>query len=276
MRCASCSGPRRARRRRARRGRASPLRTATGVRRADPGASWHRASMCLGPASAVASTAHRAPASPRLWCSGVAGLLTSVDVQHGLKPSGERIRKMPDESCARPANHVETGFDLPCGPIGCDAPSTSSSARTATATVRETFGDHRFAREQYESTARSIELRRERRICSNPHLHWSVHRASGLVPADCGCGCGGAATDCACNKTRESKAAAQLLRDRRLGISLISQARRDSKPGASSTARPTANSSPSPMPLSRTFSRSSRFRRSPWCGRLAGLRCRCT
>ena len=47
---------------------ASRCVAATGVPTSVRKASWRPASMCPGPASAVGSAAHRAPASPQRWC----------------------------------------------------------------------------------------------------------------------------------------------------------------------------------------------------------------
>ena len=158
--------------------------------------------------------------------SGVAGLLMSADVQHGLKPSGGRIRKILLESCARPANQVEMASTYLSGRldvgaavallIGSNATTNAREEPLAITASLESNVSPQHAASDCDANGASAE--------PAPQLWRSPGR--GLVPADCGCVCGGAATDCACNG---AKAKPQLVYAiGRIGVSFVSQARRDS------------------------------------------------
>ena len=157
--------------------------------------------------------------------SGIAGLLMSADVQHGLKPSGGRIKR----SCSNPARNRPTTsrWLRPTFPADWTWGAAAKLLVGSNATTN--------AREETLAITASLESNASPQHASDcgangtsaepaPALFRPPGR--GLVPADCGCGCGGATADCTCNG---AKAKPQLVYAiGRLGISFVSQARRDS------------------------------------------------
>ncbi len=168
--------------------------------------------------------------------SGVAGLLMSLDVERGLAPSGSRIRRALLDSCVRPddpelqmaSTHlsgrldVSRALDLLSGPSAAspkEGPLTTSSLPSQAGSPSAAAPQEPVAAP--EGQGRGMEPTRvEARPASNGLA------ARGLVPADCGCGCGGAGGECTCGGA--SKKPQLVYAIGRLGVSFVSQARRDS------------------------------------------------
>jgi len=160
--------------------------------------------------------------------SGVAGLLMSLDVSNGLKPSGERTRKIILDSCARPSGdqvevastHLSGRLDVSRAvslALGSAAPLT---AQEGTVTVNslssnETVPPQQAPRLETALAAASVGSARSERQALSP----------GLAPADCNCGCGGAGGQCTCGGAAKKSQLVYAIG--RLGVSFISQARRD-------------------------------------------------
>jgi cyanobactin maturation PatA/PatG family protease len=168
--------------------------------------------------------------------SGVAGLLMSIDVGRGLKPSGEKIKRTLLDSCIQPAQtevqmasthlsgrlDVSRALDLLIGPIataspGEDSLTASSMPESAPPAVGEPRDGQRDrpAAGLIGEAARAEVLRAARPAPGR-----------GLVPADCGCGCGGAGGECTCGGAQKKPQLVYAIG--RLGVSFVSQARRDS------------------------------------------------
>jgi cyanobactin maturation PatA/PatG family protease len=170
--------------------------------------------------------------------SGVAGLLMSLDVERGLKPSGSRVRKALLAACARPSGpevqmasthlsgrlDIERALDLMSGPTAAspgEEPLTTSSLPSQTGSPSAAAPQEPIAAPMGQG--RGMEPARadvEVRPASNGLA------ARGLVPADCGCGCGGAGGECTCGGAGKKPQLVYAIG--RLGVSFVSQARRDS------------------------------------------------
>jgi len=169
--------------------------------------------------------------------SGIAGLLMSVDLGHGLKPSGERTRRALLRSCARPATgemqmasthlagrlDVSRALDLL---IGSSTNGSSGEDALTTAGSTDKAGPLPTPPRQApglttaEGAAPQADPAR-----GEAHTHQGHVPAHGLVPADCGCGCGGAGGECTCGGAQKKPQLVYAIG--RLGVSFISQARRD-------------------------------------------------
>jgi len=156
--------------------------------------------------------------------SGIAGLLMSVDVQHGLKPSGGRVRRVLLQSCEAPAaDQVEMASTHLAGRLdvaraldlmrGTSGSINNGEAKIAMSNLSEASGDGLQATGNMPKAADA----------DRPPQ-------AGLVLADCGCGCGGhGGGECSCGSVAGAPKKAQLVYAiGRLGVSFVSQARRDS------------------------------------------------
>lgn len=155
--------------------------------------------------------------------SGIAGLLMSVDVERGIEPSGRRIRKVLLQSCAGPAaDQVEMASTHLAGRLdvrraldlmrGTSASFSSGEGKVIMSNLSEAGADERQASGNMPKAADA----------DRPPK-------AGLVPADCGCGCGGHGGECSCGAAAGPPKKAQLVYAiGRLGVSFVSQARRDS------------------------------------------------
>jgi cyanobactin maturation PatA/PatG family protease len=161
--------------------------------------------------------------------SGIAGLLMSADVERGRKPSGRRIRKTLLQSCAAAApDQVEMASTHLAGRLDvartADLQLASSSpanmgernVTTATSSAAGAIGPQSSPR-----------LDIARACAGDPkRADSNALAASGLVPADCGCGCGGTGGECSCGGAPKKTQLVYAIG--RLGVSFVSQARRDS------------------------------------------------
>jgi cyanobactin maturation PatA/PatG family protease len=158
--------------------------------------------------------------------SGIAGLLMSVDVAQGVKPSGAKVRKILLETCARPSTdkvavastHLSGQIDVARAtdqilrsPAGL---TTQEEALTANPTPTSNG-------EQQQPTSPSV---------TTPILEPAKPSAltgqrSGLSPAECTCGCAGPGGPCTCGGIQKKQLVYAI---GRLGVSFISLARRDS------------------------------------------------
>jgi hypothetical protein len=154
--------------------------------------------------------------------SGIAGLLMSVDVERGINPSGRRIRNVLLQSCAAPAaDQVEMASTHLAGRLdvaraldlvrGTSASINDGEGKVAMSNLSETSGD---GRQVSGSIPKAADADRP------PN--------AGLVLADCGCGCGGHGGECSCGTGGAPKKPQLVYAIGRLGVSFISQARRDS------------------------------------------------
>jgi cyanobactin maturation PatA/PatG family protease len=165
--------------------------------------------------------------------SGVAGLLMSIDVERGLKPSGEKIRKALLNSSVRPshsqvemaATHLSGRLDVSRALdllIGSSATANPGEETLTTSSLPDTAGTH--------PAVPSPEARSAVAAGEAPRIEVRGPPARapgrGLVPADCGCGCGGSGGECTCGGAAKKPQLVYAIG--RLGISFISQARRDS------------------------------------------------
>jgi cyanobactin maturation PatA/PatG family protease len=160
--------------------------------------------------------------------SGIAGLLMSVDVKNGLKPSGARTRRILLDSCVGPADdqiemastHLSGRMDVSRAVNLALGSAASVRSQEGTLTVNGLPTNETSEPEQAPrpETARSG----FRSTAAGPA---GVAPSPGLVPADCGCGCGGAAGQCTCGGAATKPQLVYAIG--RLGVSFISQARRD-------------------------------------------------
>jgi cyanobactin maturation PatA/PatG family protease len=161
--------------------------------------------------------------------SGIAGPLMSADVERGIKPSGRRIRKILLQSCAATAldqvemasTHLVGRLDV-ARALACLSAS-SSPANTGEGNVTATSS----------SAAGAIGAQSSPRLDIAPACAGDAKQADrnppgarGLVPADCGCGCGGTGGECSCGGAPKKTQLVYAIG--RLGVSFVSQARRDS------------------------------------------------
>jgi hypothetical protein len=161
--------------------------------------------------------------------SGVAGLLMSLDLEHGRAPSGARIRKLLIGSSAGPGEgqteiasrylsgrlDVSRAVDLLLGP---SALTSTGEDRTVTSDIAMDMQS-----EQELPPAATIAA-----TGAPAGLSPAGDAPSGLVPADCGCGCGGDGGGGGCSCGGQQKQSPLVYAIGRLGVSFVSQARRDS------------------------------------------------
>jgi cyanobactin maturation PatA/PatG family protease len=169
--------------------------------------------------------------------SGIAGLLMSMDVERGVKPSGRRVRKVLLQSCATPApDQVEMASTYLAGRLDVSravdlmlalsasigkgernmSAASSSAAGEAGLQSTPSVENGAPADAQGGGIARKAETARSR---NGPQR--------GLIPADCGCGCNGAGSgECSCEGP--GKRVQLVYAIGRLNITYVSQARRDS------------------------------------------------
>jgi hypothetical protein len=151
--------------------------------------------------------------------SGVAGLLMSLDVERGLAPSGERTRRVLIASSTPP----------PDGEIEMAAAYLSGRLNVASAT-KLMLGASSAIRMQegnfMEAVLSGIESDTQQPILPAAAIVVPDMSGVGIAPAGCGCGCGGGEGACTCSGA--AKKAQFVYAIGRLGISFISQARRDS------------------------------------------------
>jgi cyanobactin maturation PatA/PatG family protease len=164
--------------------------------------------------------------------SGVAGLLMSFDAERGLKPSGDRIRRALLSSCIRPpqaqvemaSTHLSGRLDVSRAVDHLLGPSATASTGEATLTT-SSLPDNAEARSTGPSAPHDAVATTgdATRIEVRPPASQASGR--GLVLADCGCGCGGSGGDCTCGGAQKKPQLVYAIG--RLGVSFISQARRD-------------------------------------------------
>ncbi len=151
--------------------------------------------------------------------SGIAGLLMSAEADRGHRPGGSRIRQLLLASADPAPEETELASPYLSGRLNLSAaldrllasqPSINHGEGTLTAAaIRK---DHDFAPPPPADAARVI-----------------MPAEEGLVPADCGCGCGGEKNkDGSCGCGGHDKKPQLVYAIGRLGVSFISQARRDS------------------------------------------------
>ena len=161
--------------------------------------------------------------------SGVAALLMSVDAERGLKPSGAKVRKILLASCA------------PHGDDRIEIASTELAGRLDVARALELLLGPSATLRQEEDPLTTSSLPRAETYRPQSIFPQGLEDAAGeaapsaatpgenegLVPAhgDCGCGCGGQGGECTCAGAQKTQLVYAI---GRLGLSFISQTRRDS------------------------------------------------
>jgi len=160
--------------------------------------------------------------------SGIAGLLMSMDVERGAKPSGRRVRKVLLQSCAAAA------------PDQVEMASTHLSGRLdvsrALDLMQGTYASFNNGEGKITMSNLSEAEAGERGAApgapAGAALQADASTANGgLIPADCGCGCGshgGGECSCGGGVTNAPKKTQLVYAIGRLGVSFVSQARRDS------------------------------------------------
>ena len=157
--------------------------------------------------------------------SGVAALLMSVEAERGLKPSGAKVRKILLASCAPPSDdQIEIASTQLAGRLDVGRALDLLLGPSATLSEKEdpltTASLPRIETYQPQSMAR--------RMAPEPQNSASnMSQDEALVPAhgDCGCGCGGQGGECTCGGAQKTQLVYAI---GRLGVSFISQTRRDS------------------------------------------------
>ncbi len=163
--------------------------------------------------------------------SGVAGLLMSADVERGLAPSGRRIRRVLLDSSIRPhsgevemaAMHLAGRLDVSRAVDRLLASSAPLKAGEETLKAASLPDRQDHERELPPPTSSSARVKKTDQAASEPA---GDTPGTGLVPADCGCGCGGEVGECTCQRAQNEVQLVYAIG--RLGVSFISQARRDS------------------------------------------------
>jgi cyanobactin maturation PatA/PatG family protease len=161
--------------------------------------------------------------------SGIAGLLMSADVERGVKPSGRRIRKLLLQSCAAaPPDQVEMASTHLAGRLDVARAvdlllASSSPANTGEENV--TIASSLATAATGTQSSPRIDIAP---ACAGDakRAESSAAPAGGLVRADCGCGCGGVGGECTCAAAPKKTQLVYAIG--RLGVSFVSQARRDS------------------------------------------------
>jgi cyanobactin maturation PatA/PatG family protease len=159
--------------------------------------------------------------------SGVAALLMSADAERGIKPSGERTKKILLSSCARPPNdtleiasvHLAGRLDVSHAVDLLLASTTTSKIGEDTLTISSSCQTDTFRQDSVLPEGALPE--------PSESLPAEPVPQEGLSPADCGCGCGGGSEgSCTCGGA--GKPTQFVYAIGRLGVSFISQTRRDS------------------------------------------------
>jgi cyanobactin maturation PatA/PatG family protease len=168
--------------------------------------------------------------------SGIAGLLMSAEVERGAEPSGRRIRKLLLDSCLAPArDQVEMASTHLAGRLDVARAvdlmlASSASVRMGERTVTTASTSATTATGPQAASHAGIAASAEVENSGMVDIEAAEARSGpqrGLVPADCGCGCGGAKEGgCSCGGA--PKKAQLVYAIGRLGVSFVSQARRDS------------------------------------------------
>ena len=164
--------------------------------------------------------------------SGVAGLLMSAGAPARRETQRRRIRKALLASCIRPSDtevqmastHLSGRLDVSRALDVLTGPSAATSHREealSTSSQPDTAESHRAVPQPEPAASVSASPRIEVRP-PRPTQGQAVP-ARGLLPADCGCGCGGGEAGCTCAEKKPQLVYAI----GRLGVSFISQARRD-------------------------------------------------
>lgn len=164
--------------------------------------------------------------------TGIAGLLMSIDAQRGIMPSGSRTRKILLSSCTPPAHdQLEIAASHLSGRLDVSRATDLVLGSPAVKRGRNSGEEDLIANAQPEMDG---DRRRPPRLAAGTELGSAGTPLEGcpqpaaagaaLVPADCGCG-GGHGAPCTC---KDGPKQAQLVYAiGRLGVSFISQARRD-------------------------------------------------
>jgi cyanobactin maturation PatA/PatG family protease len=181
---------------------------------------------CLGGGLCRASGTSFAAAT----VSGVAGLLMSADVARGLAASGSRARRILLQSTdLPPSSGVEMAATYLAGRLNVARAADQLFATSAPRKSREETVDASSTHDAVNQPppAQSPEVRKEEPNRVSENAGPVGHVGADLIPADCGCGCGGGASgECACENAEKPVQLVYAIG--RLGVSFISQARRDS------------------------------------------------
>lgn len=164
--------------------------------------------------------------------SGVAGLLMSVDLEAGVKPSGARIRKILLGSTVRPnptdvelaGAHLGGRLDLSRALTQLRASSEYRQSREGTVQT-SSLPDGRVDEPAPPNGKKASARKAERAAAAAPS---DAVAPSALVPSHEDCGCGGSGGECSCSGSGDAKKPQLVYAIGRLGVSFISQARRDS------------------------------------------------
>jgi cyanobactin maturation PatA/PatG family protease len=164
--------------------------------------------------------------------SGVAGLLMSADVEAGFEPSGSRIRRILLDTSIRPQpGDVELAGTRLTGRLDLVRAVEQLRASTSENAPREGFVSTSSLPEegadQKRPTApgRRNDAKRSERA---PAPVVETEPPVGLVPAHADCGCGGTGGECTCSSTAPEKSVQLVYAIGSLGVSFVSQSRRDS------------------------------------------------
>jgi cyanobactin maturation PatA/PatG family protease len=165
--------------------------------------------------------------------SGVAALLMSIDKDRGIAPSGQRVRRALLASCAPPSpEHVVMASAQLSGRLDVARAvdhllGTSASASPGESMVTMSSAIQDGLRQPGTNASRPAGATVAEAEAPPRPMDTIAPPARGLVPADCGCGCGGDGGECTCKGGKAGRP--QLVYAiGRLGVSFVSQARRDS------------------------------------------------
>jgi hypothetical protein len=151
--------------------------------------------------------------------SGVAGLLMSADAERGAKPSGERVKRLLLSSCDRPGpDEIEMASTHLAGRL-----DVSRAADLLTGSTMTTQGEDIVTMSSMSETILAAPALPPG-DAMNPAATRSQNEAA-ITPADCGCGCGGEKGECSCGGAKTPTQYVYAIG--RLGVSFISQTRRD-------------------------------------------------
>jgi hypothetical protein len=151
--------------------------------------------------------------------SGIAGLLMSLDVERGLVPSGRKTRAaLLASSAPPPEGEVELAAAHLAGRLDVAAATKLMLGQSSTIKMEGLLTDDLStfdAASAPQPAAPTATIAREPAFAD-----------AGISPAGCDCGCGGGEGACTCNAAAKKPQLVYAIG--RLGVSFISQARRDS------------------------------------------------
>lgn len=168
--------------------------------------------------------------------SGIAGLLMSADVEAGSEASGARIKRVLLDTSVRPSPgdvemagpHLAGRLDVSRAVkqlLASTVPITSREDSVSVSSLPEEGIDQQRAP---SSNKKGSAKRAERGAAATSGVVPEAVAPPGLVPAHEGCGCGGSGGECSCSTAKEANKTQLVYAIGRLGVSFISQARRDS------------------------------------------------